>query len=136
MLKQQSINNVTIYPALPMAYIDSLSNRNLCKLKETIKLVRKDLKKGELVHMCNIIYVNRYERKTINKSQYEIFAEIIDITLNYRQSTEGRFSTFSNLYNSFNKDKIRTVEVLLGFRLGWLDKLTRYINKTLKQRNI
>ena len=135
---EPSINIKTIYPTIPVEYINTLRPKQLVKVKETIKLIRKELIRGELVHMCNILYCNTYDDKSKNltKSQYDIFYKIIQLTLDSRCKTEGSFSTFSTLYYNINKSNIRTVAVLLNYRLGWLDKLTRYINKILKERNI
>ena len=133
---EPSINIKTIYPTIPVAYINTLKPKQLVKVKETIRLIRRELIRGELVHMCNILYCNAYDAKNLTKSQDEIFHKIIQLTLESRSKTEGSFSTFSTLYHNINKSNIRTVAVLLNYRLGWLAKLTRYINKTLKLRNI
>ena len=121
-------------------YISSIRTKKLIELKKTISLVRKELLKGESRFMCNAIYSLHYITNQIDLSQYVIFKHLIGYALETRNSASLEkyvYTTFDSLLRELNNNLISYGQSeLLAFRLAWLDKLTRYINIQLKERNI
>lgn len=125
-------------------YISSIRTKKLIELKKTISLVRKELLKGESRFMCNVANSLHYTTNQIDWSQYVIFKHLIGYALGNRNSAYFEkyiYTTFDSIYRHLNSNVDNNFHSygqteLLAFRLAWLDKLTRYINKILKERNI